>query len=134
MTYAVSPIRVRQPGCHNRNMSVAQPSYCLNLDQLRDVTLGDPELMRDIVSALVEDTEKHVALLARAAAAADARECVRLAHYAKGACANLGAESLANLLRGIEQTAGRGDFDLCEPAVQAITGELQHLREFAATL
>lgn len=134
MPYAVSPILLRQPGCHNRKVSVAQSSYSLNLDQLRDVTLGDPELMRDIVSALVEDTEKHMALLARAAASADARECVRLAHYAKGACANLGAESLANLLRGIEQSAGRGDFDLCEPAVQAIAGELQQLRQFAATL
>src|SRR5690349_14678418 len=86
MPYAVSPIFVRHSGCHNRIVSVAQSSCCLNLDQLRDVTLGDSELMRDIVSALVEDTEKHVALLARAAAAADARECVRLAHYAKGAC------------------------------------------------
>jgi HPt (histidine-containing phosphotransfer) domain-containing protein len=111
-----------------------ESSFALNLDQLRDVTLGDPELMREIVATLVEDTSTQLAQLQNAVAKSDARECVRLAHYSKGACANIGADSLANLLQGVEHAAAKGEFDRCRSSLSALAAELQQLREQAATL
>src|SRR5262245_42795044 len=65
----------------------------LDLDQLRNVCLGDEELMRELMSALIEDTSQQIELLRCALDRSDTRECVRVAHYAKCACAKLGAVS-----------------------------------------
>jgi len=67
--------------------------------QLREVTLEDEELMRQILAALIEDTEKQLPLLGVAIRNADRDQCARLAHYCKGACANVGAKAAATSLR-----------------------------------
>ena len=47
------------------------------------MTLDDPELMREIVAALIDDTSRQMALLDVAIPAENSKECVRLAHYSK---------------------------------------------------
>jgi HPt (histidine-containing phosphotransfer) domain-containing protein len=106
----------------------------LNREQLRDITMDDPELMRELVVALIDDTSRQIPLLDAALREADPVKCARLAHYSKGACANLGAESAAALLRHIEQRASEGVFDECRMSLDALGEELARLRSEATTL
>ena len=103
---------------------------CITLDrkQLREVTLDDPELMRDILAALIDDTASQIGLLASAIERRDSRLCNRLAHNSKGACANVGAQAAAELLRTIEQQATGGRFAECEASLAALTQEVDRLR------
>ncbi len=103
----------------------------LDLEQLRNVTLEDQDLMREIVAALIDDTARQMQALNRAILNQDAGECVRLAHYSKGACASVGARSSAALLQGIERRAASGDFDACRESLRSLAGELEKLRTHA---
>jgi histidine phosphotransfer protein HptB len=100
----------------------------LDREQLREVTLDDPELMRAILAALIDDTSRQIGLLESAIHREDPQLCKRLAHYSKGACANVGARAAAELLRAIEQQAAGGDFTECEASLAALAQEVERLR------
>ncbi len=100
----------------------------LDREQLREVTLDDPELMRDILTALIDDTSRQIGLLESAIQGKDPLQCKRLAHYSKGACANVGARAAAELLRSIEQQAAGGKFAECEASLAALAREVESLR------
>ena len=106
----------------------------LDRRQLSNVTLDDEELMREIVAALIEDTARQLPLLADAISTGDGVRAARLAHYSKGACANLGAASSAYLLQAIERTAANGDFSSCSVSLAALMTELERLRVEAQSL
>jgi HPt (histidine-containing phosphotransfer) domain-containing protein len=101
----------------------------LDTEQLTNVTMGDSELMRELVSALVEDTAQHVDLIRMAVGCGDSKRCARLAHSAKGACANLGARAMADALRGMEYNAAQGDLAECDRRISALSAELAALRD-----
>jgi HPt (histidine-containing phosphotransfer) domain-containing protein len=109
-------------------------SSALNREQLREITMDDPDLMREIVLALIDDTSRQILLLDAAIREADPVKCARLAHYSKGACANVGAESAADLLKHIEQRAHGGDFEECSVSLAALTDEIGRLRSEAAAM
>lgn len=115
-------------------MQLNATSHVLNLEQLREVTMDDLDLMREILSALIDDTSKQIVLLDAAIREGDPVKCARLAHYSKGACANVGAESAADLLKHIEQRAKGGDFGECGVSLSALADEIDRLRSEAATL
>jgi HPt (histidine-containing phosphotransfer) domain-containing protein len=106
----------------------------LDKEQLREVAMDDPGLMRELVGALVEDTAQQVKLLEIAVHEENAEQCRRLAHYCKGACANVGAISAAELLKAIEQRALAREFAECSIALARLATEVNLLREEAATL
>jgi len=104
----------------------------LNREQLREVTMDDPDLMREIVTALIDDTSRQILLLEAAIREGDPAKCARLAHYSKGACANVGAETAADLLKHIEQRAHGGNLEDCSVSLAALSGEIGRLRSEAA--
>jgi HPt (histidine-containing phosphotransfer) domain-containing protein len=106
----------------------------LDLEQLRNITMDDADLMRDILESLISDTSRQLQALERALAQADARETMRLAHYSKGACANVGAASTAQLLLEIERNAAAGDLQSCGASFESLRREFQKLRTEAAHL
>ena len=106
--------------------------HTLDLEQLRNITLDDEELMREVLSALLDDTTRQIISLEQAIRSADAKETVRVAHYVKGACANVGAQSAAAVLKDIERTAARGDFGTCHASLAALRTEVDKLRSEAA--
>lgn len=105
----------------------------LDLEQLRNVTLDDEELMREIVTALIDDTCRQIPLLESAIREADPLKTMRLAHYSKGACANLGANAAAQVLKQIEQNAARRDFPECSASLSILAREIDRLRSQAIT-
>jgi len=96
--------------------------------------MDDADLMREIVAALIDDTSRQMLLLEAAIRERDTDKCTRLAHSSKGACASVGAESAAVLLKNIEQRAARGDFGECSVSLAALAGEIGRLRTEAVSL
>ena len=96
--------------------------------------MDDRDLMRELIFALIDDTSKQILLLDAAIREADPVKCARLAHYSKGACANVGAESAAALLKQIEQRASGGDFQQCRISLSELADEIGRLRSEAAVL
>jgi len=109
-------------------VQVSDHTKILDREQLRDITLNDPELMREIVSALIDDTSRQMELLQAAISEKDSQKCMRLAHYSKGACANVGANSAANVCTLIERTASRGAFEECSSSLKGLAREIERLR------
>ena len=96
--------------------------------------MDDPELMREIMDALLVDTSSQMGLLEAAIRAHDSTKCVRLAHYSKGACANVGANRAADILKSIERKAADGEFSDCVESLASLVREMDLLRGESATL
>jgi HPt (histidine-containing phosphotransfer) domain-containing protein len=105
----------------------------LDREQLRNVTLDDDELMREILSTLIDDTSRQLVLLKSAIREEDPQKTMRLAHYSKGACANVGANAAAQVLKRIEQDAARRDFQECTLSLSSLATEIDRLREEMVT-
>jgi HPt (histidine-containing phosphotransfer) domain-containing protein len=90
--------------------------------------------MREIMAALIDDTSQQMGKLEAAIRGQNLRETIRLAHYSKGACANLGANSAAALLKRIEVKALASEFDDCNSSWVLLQRELELLRVEAASL
>lgn len=89
--------------------------------------MDDEELMREVLQALWEDTSANVPRLQAAVRNRDRDQCVRLAHYSKGACANVGASAAAAMFRNIEAEARREQFDRCADSLGALGAVLEEL-------
>jgi HPt (histidine-containing phosphotransfer) domain-containing protein len=113
---------------------LSQTDVVFDIDQLRNVCMEDSELMRELVTALIDDATKQMSALSDAVEHADATRCARLAHYVKGACANVGAVSMTVLLRQIERSAKAGDFDACRASLNNLNAEFRKFSSEATTL
>ena len=115
-------------------MQASDPSLVLDRRQLKDITLDDDQMMRDVLAALIDDTSRQLALLNVAIRQQDFQRCMRLAHYSKGACANVGANRAAATLKRLEQDAARHAFDECSAGLKTLIEELDHLRQEARAI
>ena len=113
---------------HNRNVQSLEHDTILDRERLREVTLDDDELMREILGMLIDDTSRQVALLDRAIQDRNGSQCARLAHSSKGACANVGADRAAAVLRRMELDAAAGEFAGCSSSLAQLNCELELLR------
>jgi len=90
--------------------------------------MDDPQLMREIVGALIEDTSRQIGLIEMAIRDQDARRCARLAHYSRGACGNCGANAAAAVLLQLERQAAEGSMAGCLESLKALAREVDRLR------
>jgi HPt (histidine-containing phosphotransfer) domain-containing protein len=109
-------------------VQVTDQATVLDRQQLRDITLDDSELMREVLNALLDDTSKQLALLDYAIRNKDPQKTMRLAHYCKGACANVGANAAAAVLKRMEQQASSHSFADCSVSLGNLMEELERLR------
>ena len=118
---------------HNEIVQVLDDSLVLDREQLSDITMGDEDLMREVLGALWDDTVLHIVKLETAIRNREGEQCVRLAHYSKGACANLGANAAAEVFRRMEMDARAGQFGRCVESLTALGAAVEELRvEIAA--
>jgi HPt (histidine-containing phosphotransfer) domain-containing protein len=118
---------------HNEDVNIIDNTVTLDREQLRNVTLDDAELMREILTALIDDTSRQLVLLQSAVTEQDPQKTMRLAHYSKGACANVGANAAAEVLKHIEQVAARRDFQECSASLCSLALEIDRLRSEMVT-
>ena len=116
------------PTAHNIDVHVIDQGVVLDRQQLRDITLDDDELMREVIAALLDDTTNQLVLMDAAIRNKDPQKTMRLAHYCKGACANVGANRIAAVLKRMEQQAASHSFDDCADSLCHLTQELERLR------
>jgi len=109
-------------------VGTSDTTVVLDRAQLREVTLEDEELMREILAALIADTELQMPLLDMAIRGTDLQQCARLAHYCKGACANVGAKAAATVLAELERSAKSGAPEECSRQLAALATEVDRLR------
>ena len=100
----------------------------LDRAQLREVTLEDEALMRELLDALIADTVQQMPLLDAAIRTTNLQQCARLAHYCKGACANVGAKAAATVLAELERSAKNGAPAECSRQLAALATEVDRLR------
>ena len=100
----------------------------LDVSQLRNVTLNDEALMREVVAALVSEVSQQIEGLSRAVQRGDTKACITVAHNAYGACGNVGAASMAAVFYSIERQAVEGNLGLCRSHVESLSVELEKLR------
>jgi len=96
--------------------------------------MDDPELMREILDALISDTSRQLVLLEAAIRDRNAPQCARLAHYSKGACANVGASRAAGMFKRIEHSAANGAFGDCVTSLAHLVREVELLRNESTAL
>lgn len=125
----MAPIPSSAAARQNKDVRTADTTLVLDREQLREVTLDDEELMRQLLAALIEDTERQLPLLEVAIRATDTEQCARLAHYSKGACANVGANAAATVLAQLENSAKNGALQECSRELAALAREVDRLRE-----
>jgi HPt (histidine-containing phosphotransfer) domain-containing protein len=116
----------------NQGVETIDWDLVLDREQLENVTLQDPQLMRDILDALIDDTSRQIGLMDLAIRDQDGSRCARLAHYSKGACTNCGANAAAAALLKIERTAAFKEYDLCRESLLDLAQEVERLRAEAA--
>jgi len=100
----------------------------LDLEQFRDLTLGDGRLMHEIVWALIEDTSRRAGFLERAIRDRNRQRVIRISRNAARACAGVGANAAAAALRAIGEHAEAGGFDACDTALATLRAEIETLR------
>src|SRR3981189_3319622 len=110
------------------SVHTTDPTLVLDRQQLRDITLDDEDLMREVLTTLIEDTSKQILLLDSAIREQNPETCKRLAHYSKGACASVGANAAAAVLLQMEHDAGAHAFDRCATSLAALGNELTRLK------
>ena len=112
-------------------MRVTDPALVLDMRQLREMTCEDDDLMREILDTLIDDTSRQIPLIESAIRDRDATECRRLAHYSKGACANVGANATAAVLEKMERYAASGSVTECGLQLAKLASEVERLRTAA---
>src|SRR4051812_39664714 len=106
----------------------------LDFAQLRNVTLNDRALMRELIGSLLTDASRHIEELRSAIDRADTVACGRLAHGLMGACGNVGAVSMAALFESLERQAERGDLSQSSWQIESLLRELPRLRRAAEAI
>lgn len=104
------------------------------IQQLLDMTGGDPAFLAELLDAFVEGAVEQLAAMERAAAAGSAEELIRPAHSLKGNSANVGAHRLEELARALEHDARSGLVDDAAARVAATAAEFEVVRAELATV
>ena len=90
--------------------------------------------MREILAALIDDTSRQMPFLDSAIREEDSKKCMQLAHYSKGACANVGANAAAAVLKRIEREAASHEFPECRASFVNLATEIERLRFEASAI
>ena len=123
------------PGNHRgrRDMDDAMPGgrYAEIFERFLELEmLDDPEITNEAIRIYVMDADETMAALLDAVSAADAGQVERLAHKAKGAALNLGANRFAGLAESLERMGRAGDLAGSAELAEEIHSEFRDLHSF----
>lgn len=99
------------------------------IENLRQLTPpGEPDVLAEILNLFLEEVPKKILALQTALSDGDAHEVGRAAHSLKGSSGNIGADSLFDVSRRIDDLAKAGDLAGVGPLIPTLTSEY-HLVE-----
>jgi len=97
-------------------------------NRLLDMTGGDLAFLDELVDAYLEDAPAQLRAMREAAEAGADAEIMRPAHSLKSNSANMGAETLAEMCRNLEEAARGGPVDDAVGRVAAAEAEFEVVR------
>lgn len=92
----------------------------VSFDYIKDLTLGDPVLTRDLLRVFITQNEQNIGMIRQRLDAQDWRELQRVAHKIKSSLALVGMTAHRALAEELEKTAGQDTARTCELAEQII--------------
>ena len=98
------------------------------LDRLLDIAGGDLAFLDELIDAYLEDAPAQLRAMREAAEAGAATELMRPAHSLKSNSANMGAETLVEMCRNLEEAARGGSVDDAVGRVVAAEAEFEVVR------
>ncbi len=102
-------------------------SEVFQLERLLESCDDDAELARDVVTDFLDTAPQVLARLAQAVADGDAIHARLEAHSLKGSAQTLGAEALAWVSLGLEETAKRGELSQTPDLLARIESEFRRV-------
>ncbi len=103
----------------------------INWERLHQISDADPEFELELLNMLAVDMEAQLLALRTAVELQDANKLKHLAHYIKGAAANVGVNSISSIAHHIEERALELQFVEAGELVVALADQQQ---QFAAYL
>ena len=94
------------------------------IDSLRKLTPeGEADVLSEVLQLFLEEVPKKIRALQEAVHAGDAAEAGRVAHSLKGSSGNIGADSMMDVCRRIDDLARAGDLAATAPLLPSLTSE-----------
>ncbi len=103
----------------------------INWERLHQISDADSEFEWELLNMLAADVEEQLVALQTAIDQQDAEKLKHLAHYIKGAAANVGVNSISSIAHNMEESALDHQFTNAGQLLLALTDQQQ---QFAAYL
>ena len=99
----------------------------LNVEDFLGRVQNDKELFFELLDIFVSDFQGKREELGDAIAKGDAQGVEHVAHFLKGSCGNISAESLRGIFTGLEERGSKGDLDGVEKYLDDIDRKFEEL-------
>jgi CheY-like chemotaxis protein/HPt (histidine-containing phosphotransfer) domain-containing protein len=99
----------------------------IDLDDFREITGDDADLMAQMLQAFRADAPRHVTRITEGIAASDAGMVRDAAHTLKGAAGAIGARAMRELAEELEAAGRAGDLAPTGPAFSALAPEMRRV-------
>ena len=104
----------------------------INLEQLHQLSGQDPEFELELLQLFIEDSVNQLKNLKIAIANQDTESIRNIAHYLKGASANLGANSMYQSAFQLEGVARDHQLDTAETLLTELKVGLNQVQDYVA--
>ncbi|MEO0350315.1 MAG: Hpt domain-containing protein [Cyanobacteria bacterium P01_A01_bin.15] len=100
-------------------------------EQLAQLSGGDKAFEQELLQMFLADTENSLSQLAGAIATGNQTDIQELAHYIKGASANVGAVALSREAAGLERLAKKGQLATAPSSLKQLHTLHQEIKRLA---
>ena len=107
---------------------------CVDLEVLREATLGDRDLMQHLAELYVNDADLQLRALDDALQNREADRIDRIGHALKGASLQVGANPMAAISDELERIGKSGELEKAADAIQRARAEFEKVRRALADL
>jgi HPt (histidine-containing phosphotransfer) domain-containing protein len=102
----------------------------INWERLHQISDADSEFEWELLNMLSADLEEQLVTLQAAIDQQNADKLKHLAHYIKGAAANVGVNSISSIAHDIEEKAIEHKFAEVQQLILALTDQQQQFAEY----
>ena len=102
----------------------------VDLNRLRDLSEGDLDFEREVLSVYVEDGEEFVRQINESLSARETELAAAAAHSLKGASGNIGADTLHGIAQELETVLIRGEAAAAIALYPALAHEFAKVRQY----
>ncbi|MCP2731838.1 Hpt domain-containing protein [Limnofasciculus baicalensis] len=102
----------------------------VDLDRLKEITLGQVELQRELITAFIEILRANLDAIQEALPSGDCLTVSRCAHQIKGAAANVGIPSIKEIAAELERQANEQNLVNATQLLVDLDDRRSQLQEF----